>query len=187
MRYPNQKKQIETEEKSVEPKKKKKKTLENKDEKGGFTDMSVPDISTSISTPSNTSLISEIPTTLSKKSIIELYYKMICDHFIIMDRNELEKYILGKNVEENELPYKKEMQIFFLSIQCLCEQRLGMGDQAEKTAKKARDAISKYFDEFSNYIIACAYCNLGCFELGNGRPKHSRFYINNVKVCYMNE
>ncbi|KAF0982742.1 hypothetical protein FDP41_010721 [Naegleria fowleri] len=183
MRYPNPQLKQQKEE-NDQPKKKKKKSLE---ENNTVSQPQAQSSEDSLSTPADTTWTSKIPQTLTKKHVIDIYFRMICDHFIIIDRALLEKHILHKSSDdevESDLPYKKEMQCFYFVIQALVEQRLGMGDQAEKTARKARDMLSKLFDEVSNYVVACAYASLGAYEIGSGRVKLSKFYLRNAKFYF---
>ncbi|EFC39109.1 predicted protein [Naegleria gruberi] len=189
MRYPNQSKQKQQqqsteEQQQSEPKKKKKKT----DSKDNLTPKSNSPLDPENVCAPNTTLTSRFPQTLSKKNIIDIYYSMICDHFIFIEKPVLEKYILSKSnsedVDDSELPLKKEMQTFFFSVTALVEQRMGMGDLSEKSAKKARDCLSKLFDEMNNFVVACSYANLGSYEIGSGRVKLSRFYFHNAKFYF---
>ena len=133
--------------------------------------------------PADTTIVSRYSKQFTKKQIIDLYYVMICDHYIIVEKELLEKYILNEEITDQQ-PLKKEMNAFFHSIQALLEQRFGFCEIAEKSAKKSRDLLSKIFDQVSNYYVACCYSSLGIYEIGTGRGKLAKFYIKTAKFYF---
>jgi len=116
---------------------------------------------------------------LSKRNVIDFYYEIASDGYPLIERKELEHYILTPQNEENKdlFPHKKEMFALFLSIRSLCECRYGLTELAEKTAQRAKSALSKMFDQFENYFLACTYGNLAIYEGWSGRYQNSKFYI----------
>ncbi|EFC47028.1 predicted protein [Naegleria gruberi] len=67
-------------------------------------------------------------------------------------------------------------------MQGLVEQRFGM--ESLRSIEKCRELLSKNFDNFTNYTVACTYKLLSRYEMGYGRVNYSRFYLNCVKSYF---
>ncbi|KAG2385726.1 hypothetical protein C9374_003541 [Naegleria lovaniensis] len=137
---------------------------------------------------------------LDKRKVLDIYYNVFTEHMIVIERKEFESYLSTRtssnsardedeeiitNFNETEvMPNKKEVYVLFLCIKAVCEQRVGLVDLAEETGKKARDALSKIFDEHSNFYVACAFAYLSIYEAGCGRLKTAKYYLNSLNFYF---
>ncbi|EFC39168.1 predicted protein [Naegleria gruberi] len=114
---------------------------------------------------------------LSKRNVIDFYFDIACDGCPLVSKEELENYITTPNDIEGEKSNKKEMFPLFLSVRALCECRYGLAELAEKTAQRAKKALSKMFDQIQSYHIAATYGNLASYEGWVGRYENAKFYM----------
>ncbi|KAF0976685.1 hypothetical protein FDP41_003980 [Naegleria fowleri] len=137
---------------------------------------------------------------LDKRKVLDLYYNVFTENMIVIERKEFENYLsmrtstnsardeeeeIINSLNETEImPNKKEVYVLFLCIKAVCEQRVGLVDLAEETGKKARDALSKIFDEHSNFYVACAFAYLSIYEAGCGRLKTAKYYLNSLNFYF---
>jgi len=133
---------------------------------------------------------------LDKRKVLDLFYNVFNSETPIIERKEFENYLASKsnNTKEDDIdevtndndvmPNKKEVFALFLALKAICEQRSGMPDLAEESMKRARDAISKIFDEHSNFYVACTYAFMSIYESGCGRVKTARYYLQSVNFYF---
>ncbi|EFC45363.1 predicted protein [Naegleria gruberi] len=110
---------------------------------------------------------------LDDRQVVELYFGNLHNNMRLIEKSELEKYLFDKN---SILPGREEVIAMFAAMKATWEQSLGY-EGAEETAKEARTLMGLLFDEHSNYYVACAYGFLAYYEVGCGRFKTARFYI----------
>lgn len=149
---------------------------------------------------------------LNKRDVLEFYYEFACDGCPCFPREEFEKFLYtsplssnesftanssskisssGKeinfeqntNTENTPSRYHEEWFAIFLSVRALCECRYGLSELAEKSAQKAKNVLSKMFDQFNNYNVAVVYGNLAIYEAWSGRIENAKFYIQILSYC----
>ncbi|EFC38080.1 predicted protein [Naegleria gruberi] len=130
------------------------------------------------------SLTKSFPKHFSKPLAINCYYWMICDINVIVEKKEMEKYILH-NFGTDTIT-KKEMEAFFYSAKALVEQFVGLCDIAEESAQKSKKKLALLIDQEPTHLIASTYYNLALYEIGTGR-KISSYYLHCAKFRYMNK
>ncbi|EFC40981.1 hypothetical protein NAEGRDRAFT_80888 [Naegleria gruberi] len=135
---------------------------------------------------------------LDKRKVLDLYFNIFGNGMPVIERKDFEGYLSSKSnnskdddeeiiTEGNDImPNKKEVYAMFLAIKAICEQRTGLSDLAEETMKKAREALSKFFDEHSNFYVSCCYAFMCIYESGCGRLKTAKYYLQSVNF-YLDE
>ncbi|EFC42063.1 predicted protein [Naegleria gruberi] len=116
------------------------------------------------------------------RKYLDIYEEMMSEIWVINPK-ELETYLLSK---DDSLPNCKEVKAMFMAIKAQIEQETLASPTADESARKARDALSKIFDEHSNFYVASAYAYLACYEIGCGKLKTARFYLKFVEF-YLDE
>ncbi|EFC39621.1 predicted protein [Naegleria gruberi] len=109
-------------------------------------------------------------------TILDYYFS----GFKIMERKELEQFLISHYKSNNSSSYNKEMNemaALYYSIKASCECQMGNIEKSEKSAKQAKDYLSKVFDSHSSTRVAITYLNMCFYEWWFERLDVSKFYF----------
>ncbi|KAG2375013.1 hypothetical protein C9374_010387 [Naegleria lovaniensis] len=136
---------------------------------------------------------------LNKRNVIEFYYEFASDGCPCIAREEFEKFLFSspslssfdssnssnssEELNDSNSVEREAWLAIFLSIRALCECRYGLTELAEKSAQKAKNLLSKMFDQFNNYHVAVVYGNLATYEAWCGRFENAKFYVQILSYC----
>jgi len=113
---------------------------------------------------------------LTKRQVLDIYFQMYPtsarDSHILLERS-IEEATNGSIVH-----------VFFMVMQAVCEQHVGLKDLAEESMELARQAIAPYFDKYTNLMLSCGFALIAYYEAGCGRVKSARLYLQFVELYF---
>ncbi|EFC50437.1 predicted protein [Naegleria gruberi] len=111
-------------------------------------------------------------------------YFTILHEIKFIEKEELELYMLRSD-NSAQLPNFKQIRALFYCIVAHLTQILAL-ECADDSLNRAVEAVREFFNEYSNFYVACSYGLLALVEVGYGRVKNARFYLKFVDF-YMDE
>ncbi|KAG2387191.1 hypothetical protein C9374_001523 [Naegleria lovaniensis] len=80
-------------------------------------------------------------------------------------------------MKPHELAIRKDILVYLLSIQCVCEQAFAFPELAERSVKKLKSVMMHIYDDFQNPFVNLANENLALYHACEGNRAASRGYL----------